>query len=78
MSLIALNQEIRFPPAEMADEDGLLAIGGDLSRERLLHAYQNGIFPWYENNYILWWCPGSPFCIVSAGTENKFQHETID
>jgi len=41
----------------MADEDGLLAIGGDLSRARLLHAYRNGIFPWYEHKYILWWCP---------------------
>jgi len=53
MSLIALNETIQFPPPEMADEDGLLAIGGDLSRARLLHAYRNGIFPWYENKYIL-------------------------
>jgi leucyl/phenylalanyl-tRNA--protein transferase len=63
MSLIALDQEIWFPPAEMADEDGLLAIGGDLSRERLLHAYKNGIFPWYENDYILWWCPDPRFVL---------------
>jgi leucyl/phenylalanyl-tRNA---protein transferase len=63
MPLIALNQDIRFPPAEMADEDGLLAIGGDLSRERLLYAYKNGIFPWYENNYILWWCPDPRFVL---------------
>ena len=63
MPLIALDQEIRFPPAEMADVDGLLAIGGDLSRERLLHAYQNGIFPWYENDYILWWCPDPRFVL---------------
>ena len=61
--LIALDQEIRFPPVEMADEDGLLAIGGDLSRERLLHAYRNGIFPWYENKYILWWCPDPRFVL---------------
>ncbi len=63
MALIALNQELRFPPVEMADEDGLLAIGGDLSRERLLHAYRNGIFPWYENKYILWWCPDPRFVL---------------
>ena len=76
MPLIALDQEIRFPPAEMADEDGLLAIGGDLSRERLLFAYKNGIFPWYENKYILWWCPDPRFVLFPAGTENQFQHET--
>jgi leucyl/phenylalanyl-tRNA---protein transferase len=63
MSLIALNETLQFPPAEMADEDGLLAIGGDLSRERLLHAYRNGIFPWYENKYILWWCPDPRFVL---------------
>jgi leucyl/phenylalanyl-tRNA--protein transferase len=63
MALIALDQEIKFPPTEMADEDGLLAIGGDLSRERLLYAYRNGIFPWYENKYILWWCPDPRFVL---------------
>jgi leucyl/phenylalanyl-tRNA--protein transferase len=61
--LIALGNEIQFPPVEMADEDGLLAIGGDLSLERLLYAYQNGIFPWYENKYILWWCPDPRFVL---------------
>jgi leucyl/phenylalanyl-tRNA---protein transferase len=63
MSLIALNETLQFPPPEMADEDGLLAIGGDLSRERLLLAYRNGIFPWYENKYILWWCPDPRFVL---------------
>jgi leucyl/phenylalanyl-tRNA--protein transferase len=63
MALIVLDQEIHFPPAEMADKDGLLAIGGDLSQERLLHAYRNGIFPWYENKYILWWCPDPRFVL---------------
>jgi len=66
MPLIALDLEIRFPPVEMADEDGLLAIGGDLSRERLLHAYRNGIFPWYENKYILWWCPDPRFVLFPS------------
>jgi leucyl/phenylalanyl-tRNA---protein transferase len=63
MALIALDKDLRFPPVEMADSDGLLAIGGDLSRERLLHAYRNGIFPWYENKYILWWCPDPRFVL---------------
>jgi len=66
MALIALGKELRFPPAEMSDEDGLLAIGGDLSRERLLHAYRNGIFPWYENKYILWWCPDPRFVLFPS------------
>jgi leucyl/phenylalanyl-tRNA--protein transferase len=66
MSLIALNETLQFPPAEMADEDGLLAIGGDLSRERLLLAYRNGIFPWYENRYILWWCPDPRFVLFPS------------
>jgi leucyl/phenylalanyl-tRNA---protein transferase len=66
MSLIALDQELRFPPVEMADDDGLLAVGGDLSRERLLHAYRNGIFPWYENKYILWWCPDPRFVLFPS------------
>jgi leucyl/phenylalanyl-tRNA--protein transferase len=63
MSLIVLNETLQFPPADMADEDGLLAIGGDLSRARLLQAYRNGIFPWYENKYILWWCPDPRFVL---------------
>jgi len=47
-----------FPPAEEAEADGLLAIGGDLTKERLLAAYRQGIFPWYEvGQPILWWCP---------------------
>ena len=66
MSLIALNDTLQFPPPEMADEDGLLAIGGDLSRARLLHAYRNGIFPWYENKYILWWCPDPRFVLFPS------------
>lgn len=47
-----------FPPLEAASEEGLLAIGGDLSPERLLTAYARGIFPWYdEDTPILWWSP---------------------
>ncbi|MBI5040702.1 MAG: leucyl/phenylalanyl-tRNA--protein transferase, partial [Gammaproteobacteria bacterium] len=49
-----------FPPVELAlrDPDGLLALGGDLSAERLLTAYRHGIFPWYSAGQpILWWSP---------------------
>lgn len=47
-----------FPPIEKAEDDGLLAVGGDLTKERLLGAYRRGIFPWYEvGQPILWWSP---------------------
>lgn len=47
-----------FPPIDQADENGLLAYGGDLSPERLVSAYESGIFPWYEEGQpILWWSP---------------------
>jgi len=47
-----------FPPADRATDEGLLAIGGDLSRERLLAAYRHGIFPWFSAGQpILWWSP---------------------
>jgi len=45
-----LNETIEFPPLTEANSDGLLAVGGDLSPERVLYAYQNGIFPWYESD----------------------------
>lgn len=47
-----------FPPPDCANDEGLLAIGGDLTVPRLLEAYQHGIFPWYEADQpILWWSP---------------------
>lgn len=63
MSLFVLNNELLFPPAHLAEPDGLLAIGGDLSTERLLLAYRHGIFPWYEGEHILWWCPHPRFVL---------------
>ena len=55
--LYQLNDEdCFFPPADRANDDGLLAFGGDLSPQRLVVAYANGIFPWYnENEPLLWW-----------------------
>jgi leucyl/phenylalanyl-tRNA--protein transferase len=59
-----LTNEIKFPLQRFADEDGLLAIGGDLSMERLLFAYRNGIFPWYnEGEVIQWYCPNPRFVL---------------
>jgi leucyl/phenylalanyl-tRNA--protein transferase len=63
MSIFALDQNIVFPPVHLAEPDGLLAVGGDLSTERLLLAYRSGIFPWYENEHILWWCPDPRFVL---------------
>lgn len=56
--VLRLTHKIVFPPPDFADEEGLLAVGGDLSPSRLLCAYRMGIFPWYEEGYpILWWSP---------------------
>ena len=58
---------LAFPHPRLADEDGLLAVGADLSVERLLLAYQNGIFPWYdEDSPILWYAPRERFVISRA------------
>jgi leucyl/phenylalanyl-tRNA---protein transferase len=61
MPLFALDKQVTFPPVHLAEPDGLLAVGGDLSTERLLLAYRSGIFPWYEGEHILWWCPDPRF-----------------
>lgn len=66
MSLFVLDKELVFPPPHLAEPDGLLAIGGDLSMERLLLAYRNGIFPWYEGEHILWWCPDPRFVLFPS------------
>ncbi len=59
-----LGKELIFPAVQSAGESGLLAIGGDLSSERLLLAYRNGIFPWYnENDPICWYCPDPRFVL---------------
>jgi leucyl/phenylalanyl-tRNA--protein transferase len=63
MPLFALDDEPVFPPVHLAEPDGLLAMGGDLSPERLLLAYRLGIFPWYEGDTILWWCPDPRFVL---------------
>lgn len=58
MPVFRLTKELIFPDPELAEEDGLLAVGGDLSKERLILAYSSGIFPWYsDGSPILWWSP---------------------
>lgn len=56
---------ISFPDPHYGEDDGLIAVGGDLSIDRLLLAYSNGIFPWYsfKNEPIMWWCPMKRFVI---------------
>jgi len=72
-----------FPPVTLAEPDGLLAIGGDLSKERLLLAYRNGIFPWYEGRHILWWSPDPRFVLfpdelkVSKSMRQLIRRETF-
>src|SRR5687767_9377964 len=63
MALFALDKENRFPPPHLSEPDGLLALGGDLSPERLILAYRSGIFPWYNGNTILWWSPDPRFVL---------------
>ena len=58
MPVFQLTDALLFPPPRLAREDGLLAVGGDLTPERLILAYSQGIFPWYsEGEPILWWSP---------------------
>ncbi len=58
------DKDMSFPHPELANEDGILAIGGDLSVKRLLLAYNQGLFPWYNpEDPILWWCPDPRFVL---------------
>ena len=62
--IFQLDKRPIFPDPELAEPDGLLAIGGDLSSERLINAYENGIFPWYSNKQpILWYSPHQRFVL---------------
>jgi len=63
--VFGLNDEISFPNPRYGDPDGLLAVNGDLSTERLLLAYSHGIFPWFSfrDGMIQWWCPMDRFVI---------------
>ena len=80
-----LNETIEFPPLAEANSEGLLAVGGDLSPERVLYAYQNGIFPWYESDQpILWWAPDPRFVLyphklkVSKSTKQILKNQSFE
>lgn len=84
MALHVLDDKLWFPQPSEALQDGLLAIGGDLSTERLLLAYKNGIFPWFDNEIPLWWHPNPRFILLPTDIkisksmkqvlkQNKFQ-----
>jgi len=84
MSLPILDDKIWFPPIESALEDGLLAMGGDLSTPRLIKAYEEGIFPWYEGETPLWWSPNPRFVLfpphlkVSATMKQVIKRHAFD
>jgi leucyl/phenylalanyl-tRNA--protein transferase len=64
MPVFKLNSDCIFPPVHRASKSGILAFGGDLSPERLLSAYRQGIFPWYSDGEpILWWSPDPRFVL---------------
>ncbi|MEL6588892.1 MAG: leucyl/phenylalanyl-tRNA--protein transferase [Bacteroidota bacterium] len=66
MPVYALTNDIFFPPPQLANPEGILAVGGDLRPERLLLAYHMGIFPWFsEYEPIVWWSP-DPRCILET------------
>ncbi len=67
MPLFQLTSDLAFPRPELAEPEGLLAVGGDLSVERLLLAYSLGIFPWFgEGDPILWWSPDPRMVLFPA------------
>ena len=66
MAVFQLDDELWFPDPHLGEDDGLVAVGGDLSVDRLLLAYSNGFFPWYSfshNKEPLWFCPLQRFVI---------------
>jgi leucyl/phenylalanyl-tRNA---protein transferase len=64
LAIFKLNEHLEFPDVELSEEDGLLAVGGDLSFNRLIVAYDSGIFPWYSKNEpLLWWSPDPRFVL---------------
>ena len=67
MAYYFLNEDLYFPPVSQTNRDGVLAIGGDLSVDRLLLAYYSGVFPWFsEGEPIIWWSPDPRFVLYPA------------
>lgn len=82
--MFVLGKELDFPSPEIAAPDGLLAVGGDLSPERLLLAYEKGIFPWFDTLPVLWWSPDPRFVLfphklkVSKSMKKLFKMQTFE
>jgi leucyl/phenylalanyl-tRNA--protein transferase len=67
MPIFRISRELVFPDPELAEESGLLGVGGDLSADRLVLGYRNGIFPWYSAGQpILWWSPDPRMVLETA------------
>jgi len=81
--IFRLSKELIFPDVNFAEPDGLLAVGGDLKPERLILAYQSGIFPWFNEPPILWWSPDPRFVLfpdnlkVSASMKQVLKKQTF-
>lgn len=73
------SSRVSFPHPELADDDGLLAIGGDLSVDRLILAYENGIFPWFsDDSPIMWYAPHERFVILPENLKiSKSMRQTL-
>lgn len=81
MAVFQLDDRLCFPDPRLGEEDGLVAVGGDLSVERLLLAYSNGFFPWFSFRYQkepCWYCPLDRFVIIPQGDTYQPFHETAD
>ena len=78
--MIWLTETIAFPGYDCTSEEGVIALGGDLSVERLTHAYKNGIFPWFSDNYpIVWYCPFKRMVLFPAEIKiSKSMHKIIN
>lgn len=66
MTIFRLDHRLVFPPPHLADDNGLLAVGGDLSAERLRLAYSQGIFPWYDEDLPIMWHSPDPRMVLRA------------
>jgi leucyl/phenylalanyl-tRNA---protein transferase len=83
MPLHVLTNNLWFPPITDALEDGLLAVGGNISPEKILTAYTKGIFPWYDDELPMWWCPNPRFVlfpqniVVSKSMQQLFKKKAF-
>ncbi len=78
MAVLITGDHIDFPPVEFSNEDGLLAIGGNLSFENLMNAYKKGIFPWNNSNEpVCWYCPDPRFVLFPRDIKVSHSMKTI-